>query len=58
MNTQTKELSNFWNEIKNKSEIQFKDIDKLQELLEKVFLKIQELESSRNKWKVKALNGR
>jgi len=55
MNTQSKELSNFWNELKDKSVIQFKDIDKLQGLIEKVFLKMQELESSKNKWKEKAL---
>jgi hypothetical protein len=47
-----KELNDFWNEIK-KSTITFKDIEKLQDLLSKIFMRMKELEQSRDKWKEK-----
>jgi len=49
------DLKNFWKELKDKSDIKFKDIDKLEELLGKVFLSFSELEKSRNKWRARAL---
>jgi hypothetical protein len=55
MNKQCKELEDFWNELNNKSEIKLKDIDTLKELLGKVFIRMKEIELSRNKWKERAL---
>ena len=48
-----KELKDFWNELESKSEVKLKDIEKLKNLLGKVFLKVQELEKSRNNWRDK-----
>ena len=50
---QTEELKNFWDELEKQAEIKFKDIEKLKDLLFKVLLKTEELERSRNAWKIK-----
>lgn len=53
---QTNELEDFWNELKlRNAKITLLDIDELEKLLGKVFLKIQELKESRDKWKARAL---
>lgn len=53
---QTNELEDFWNELKlRNAKITLLDIDELEKLLGKVFLKIHELKESRDKWKARAL---
>ena len=56
MITQAKELWKFWENLKNNNaRITLIDIDKLEKLLGNVFQKINDLEVSRDKWKVRAL---
>jgi hypothetical protein len=52
LNTPTKKLYEFWEEMK-KSKITLSSVEKLQDLLSNVFIKISELEKSRDKWKSK-----
>jgi len=49
-------LIDFWNELKNKAEIKFKDIEELEKMLGNVFERMNELEKSRDKWKIRALS--
>jgi hypothetical protein len=49
---QTDDLVNFWNKLKE-STVTLKDIDQLEIFLGKIFLKMKELEESRNRWKEK-----
>jgi len=56
MNYQAKELMKFWNNLKNNNaRITLIDIEKLEKLLGNVLIKINELEKSRDKWKLRAL---
>lgn len=46
-------LAEFWAAFKNKVTIKICDIDELQEIMGKVFLKMAELEESRDNWREK-----
>lgn len=48
------DLKIFWTKIKS-SPVTLKDIDELEKILGRLFIKIQDLEKSRNKWKDKYL---
>jgi hypothetical protein len=55
MNTTKAELIKFWNELKSKAEIKFKDIEHLEKLLGNAVQRISDLEESRDRWRAKAL---
>jgi len=55
MNSPCFELKCFWEEIQTKSVVTLPDLDKLQELLGKAFQSFNELETSRFKWRERAL---
>lgn len=54
MNPQTKQLMEFWNTLKEKAVISFKDINELELLLGKIFQRVEELSESRDRWREKA----
>jgi hypothetical protein len=50
---QTKQLKDFWDNLKLKAFVQLKDIDELEKMLGRLFMGIEDLEKSRDKWKEK-----
>jgi hypothetical protein len=54
MNPQTKQLMEFWNTLKEKAVISFKDINELELLLSKIFQRVEELSESRDRWRENA----
>lgn len=49
------ELIEFWNALKEKAQISFKDIEELEKILFRVHAAIDDLKRSREKWKARAL---
>lgn len=55
MNPQLQQLTDFWNLLKEKGTITFKDWEELQNKFSDVYLKVQELEKSKENWKERCL---
>ena len=55
----TKEIKHFWKEIESRTTLKLEDINKLNNLFEKLWVKldrrIERLETSRDMWKEKAM---
>jgi len=47
------ELKDFWDKLKKSAVVKLNDLEELEKLLSKVFLKMGELEVSRENWKEK-----
>ncbi len=56
--SQTSALKDFWDELESQATISLKDLNKLQELLSRVFMENSELRKSRDKWREIAENGK